>query len=117
MALKIVHSLLCVVFWLSLLLLGFLELYNCKSRIGTTNEIINSTYNLHHHRRSSYNRKVLASRFDFTPFQKKQHLHDHRHDHGEEEKQMHEDKDGREIDPRYGVEKRRVPTGPNPLHH
>jgi len=27
------------------------------------------------------------------------------------------DPDGSEIDPRYGVEKRRVPTGPNPLHH
>lgn len=25
--------------------------------------------------------------------------------------------DGSEIDPRYGVEKRLVPTGPNPLHH
>eukprot|EP01018_Ginkgo_biloba_P025559 Gb_32525 [translate_table: standard] len=25
--------------------------------------------------------------------------------------------DGHEIDPRYGVEKRLVPTGPNPLHH
>lgn len=24
---------------------------------------------------------------------------------------------GDEIDPRYGVEKRLVPTGPNPLHH
>jgi hypothetical protein len=25
--------------------------------------------------------------------------------------------DGEEIDPRYGVSKRRVPTGPNPLHN
>lgn len=25
--------------------------------------------------------------------------------------------DAGEIDPRYGVEKRLVPTGPNPLHH
>ncbi|KAG5608186.1 hypothetical protein H5410_019467 [Solanum commersonii] len=24
---------------------------------------------------------------------------------------------GSEIDPRYGIEKRRVPSGPNPLHH
>jgi hypothetical protein len=24
---------------------------------------------------------------------------------------------GQEVDPRYGVEKRLVPTGPNPLHH
>ncbi|CAN6451870.1 unnamed protein product [Victoria cruziana] len=28
-----------------------------------------------------------------------------------------EDPAGNEIDPRYGVEKRLVPTGPNPLHH
>ena len=25
--------------------------------------------------------------------------------------------DGEDIDPRYGVSKRRVPTGPNPLHN
>ncbi|MCO5596593.1 hypothetical protein L7F22_050658 [Adiantum nelumboides] len=28
-----------------------------------------------------------------------------------------EDAEGSEIDPRYGVEKRLVPTGPNPLHN
>ncbi|KAG8366426.1 hypothetical protein BUALT_Bualt17G0078400 [Buddleja alternifolia] len=27
------------------------------------------------------------------------------------------DDDGAEIDPRYGVEKRLVPSGPNPLHN
>jgi hypothetical protein len=31
--------------------------------------------------------------------------------------QVHKDPSDKEIDPRYGVEKRRVPTGPNPLHH
>lgn len=30
---------------------------------------------------------------------------------------VYESDDGNEIDPRYGVEKRLVPTGPNPLHH
>ena len=77
-------------------------------------------------------RKVLASTFDFTPFlsrqqQQQRHKkprrssrdvpepgdqaagdHDDHHDENENEN---------EIDPRYGVEKRRVPTGPNPLHH
>ena len=71
-------------------------------------------------------RKVLASNFDFTPFlnhhqqreQKKRH-----HQKGRLEPDMQassepvEDHEGKEIDPRYGVEKRRVPTGPNPLHH
>ncbi|KAK8692693.1 hypothetical protein V6N13_070300 [Hibiscus sabdariffa] len=52
---------------------------------------------------SSSNRKLLANKFDFTPF-----LHHHHH---------HLKHSGNEIDPRYGVEKRLVPTGPNPLHH
>ncbi|KAM1497984.1 hypothetical protein ACFX15_020402 [Malus domestica] len=29
----------------------------------------------------------------------------------------HQDQDGHQIDPRYGVEKRLVPSGPNPLHN
>ncbi|KAE8694231.1 CLAVATA3/ESR (CLE)-related protein 12 [Hibiscus syriacus] len=62
------------------------------------------------------NRKLLATKFDFTPF-----LHHHKHHH-----QRHRSVDdnvhrpehsGNEIDPRYGVEKRLVPSGPNPLHH
>lgn len=36
----------------------------------------------------------------------RRHSHYRHHDHGEHE-----------IDPRYGVDKRLVPTGPNPLHH
>ncbi|CAM9001989.1 unnamed protein product [Rhodiola kirilowii] len=52
------------------------------------------------------NRKVLATKFDFSPF-----LHQGGH-------HQHEDQPpGSEVDPLYGVEKRRVPTGPNPLHH
>ncbi|KAK9054409.1 hypothetical protein SSX86_025487 [Deinandra increscens subsp. villosa] len=59
------------------------------------------------------NRKTLVSskEFDFTPFihasqHHRHHHHRHRHPTG-----------GSEIDPRYGVEARLVPTGPNPLHH
>ncbi|KZV16771.1 hypothetical protein F511_39893 [Dorcoceras hygrometricum] len=73
-------------------------------------------------RRSLINhRKALASKFDFTPYLKNRHHHHHHH---------HRHKDlppdfhmqpalpgGEDIDPRYGVEKRLVPTGPNPLHH
>ncbi|XP_065864535.1 CLAVATA3/ESR (CLE)-related protein 12-like [Euphorbia lathyris] len=51
--------------------------------------------------RSFINRKMLATNFDFSPF-----LNRHRHRHT-----------GTRIDPRYGAEKRIVPTGPNPLHH
>ncbi|KAF5467609.1 hypothetical protein F2P56_011842 [Juglans regia] len=66
-------------------------------------------------------RKVLASKFDFTPFVKQ---HQRRHDdqqHGHHQKRsakaQQEPAGESEIDPRYGVEKRHVPTGPNPLHH
>ncbi|KAI3785624.1 hypothetical protein L1987_44748 [Smallanthus sonchifolius] len=53
--------------------------------------------------------KNLASpstEFDFTPF-----IHGHQHQHHQHPAR------GLEIDPRYGVEMRLVPTGPNPLHH
>ncbi|KAF6993178.1 hypothetical protein CFC21_010104 [Triticum aestivum] len=64
-----------------------------------------------------------------------QHHHHHHHHHrgGHHHRQRHHrlpskwnwqrvppsaaPGDGQEIDPRYGVEKRLVPTGPNPLHH
>ncbi|KAK8710490.1 hypothetical protein V6N13_145811 [Hibiscus sabdariffa] len=52
------------------------------------------------------NRKLLATKFDFTPF----HSSVDGNVKGPEPS-------GSEIDPRYGVEKRLVPTGPNPLHH
>ena len=84
-------------------------------------EIINRKYSISIPLRSSFNRKVLARKFDFTPFQKQQNDHHYRnqdHHHHDRKKQVQEDKDhGREIDPRYGVEKRKVPSGPNPLHH
>lgn len=52
-----------------------------------------------------HRRALARTKFDFTPFLKRQ-------------RQRHrEGRDKSEIDPRYGVEKRLVPTGPNPLHH
>lgn len=130
MALKFSHVLF-IILWLSLLLL-FREFYNFKySKIinTTTNQSNTITTTSHfssHHPLIS--RKVLASNFDFTPFLN--HHHDHHHQQQKEkhhnrkaspDKQQQEpaasDEDQSEIDPRYGVEKRRVPTGPNPLHH
>lgn len=59
-------------------------------------------------------RKSLASNFDFTPFYKNHNHHRKNLPAGH----MHtEPAAGSEIDPRYGVEKRLVPNGPNPLHH
>uniref|UniRef100_A0A6N2MTL7 CLAVATA3/ESR-like protein n=1 Tax=Salix viminalis TaxID=40686 RepID=A0A6N2MTL7_SALVM len=110
MASKISHIL-----WLSLLLLAFHELRSFRSKISTNNRDQTSSTSIssvsHHPFR---NRKVLVSEFDFTPFQKH---HQQQHENpfpGEDE---HKKAARSEIDPRYGVEKRLVPTGPNPLHH
>ncbi|KAK3225620.1 hypothetical protein Dsin_005482 [Dipteronia sinensis] len=67
----------------------------------------------HHHTALSNNRKVLAAKFDFTPFLPHRHHKHHHRTHVPERPQPV----GNEIDPHYGVEKRLVPTGPNPLHH
>lgn len=55
----------------------------------------------------------MASKFDFAPFRKPHGKNPRGHS-------LHPPDppdDGHEVDPRYGVEKRLVPTGPNPLHH
>ncbi|KAJ0669488.1 hypothetical protein HanPI659440_Chr17g0701751 [Helianthus annuus] len=89
--------LLHLIFWLSLI---FLIIFHVKSK----STIIATTSPLPHHH-SLTNRKTLASSFDFTPF-----LKHHHHDNSLE-------LSGSQVDPRFGVEKRLVPTGPNPLHH
>ncbi|KAK9074472.1 hypothetical protein SSX86_007070 [Deinandra increscens subsp. villosa] len=105
MAMKI-SLLLHLIFWLSLI---FLIIFHVKSKTIT----IATTSPLRHHRPLT-NRKTLASNFDFTPFLKHHHLHHHHHHHHDHNSP---ELSGSQIDPRYGVEKRLVPTGPNPLHH
>ncbi|OAY31251.1 CLAVATA3/ESR (CLE)-related protein 12 [Manihot esculenta] len=113
MAFKISHPLISILLCLSLLLLLFHELYNFNTN---NKQIINTSayYSSTPHRHPLFNRKVLAAKFDFTPFQKKRQQ---RHRHGKPSPSDKQDVDRSEIDPRYGVEKRLVPTGPNPLHH
>ncbi|PSR84919.1 CLE13p like [Actinidia chinensis var. chinensis] len=89
-----------IILWLSLFILLFHELHFFKSKIITNTNT--NTFSFPSHR-PPITRK-LATKFDFTPFLK------HRHNH-------HRQKQSPEMDPRYGVEKRLVPTGPNPLHH
>lgn len=60
------------------------------------------------------NRRMLSSKIDFSPFLKR-HRHNRRQHHKHSLRQS--PAAGSEIDPRYGAEKRLVPTGPNPLHH
>ncbi|WJZ80296.1 hypothetical protein VitviT2T_000229 [Vitis vinifera] len=102
MALKRISHLLFVLLWLSILLLFLHEYYNVKPR--SISYYSSSSVS----RQPPISRKVLSSKFDFTPFQKQRHRHRHH---------VQPEPAGTEIDPRYGVEKRLVPTGPNPLHH
>jgi len=105
MALKISQAI-HILLLLSLLLLVFHEYYNLKSKINKkhTTQPTHSLPSSHH---LLVRRKFLATKFDFSPFFK----------HHQSGVPVHPDPSDTEIDPRYGVEKRRVPTGPNPLHH
>ncbi|XP_030544019.1 CLAVATA3/ESR (CLE)-related protein 12 [Rhodamnia argentea] len=115
---KLPHALLTML-WLSILLLLLLEFCKSRSHLGNTQHAVGigakpgSSLPSASHHHGSINRKVLASRFDFSPFRKRRGKSS-----GGRSPQLPEPPDnGREIDPRYGVEKRLVPTGPNPLHH
>ncbi|KAG1330525.1 putative CLAVATA3/ESR (CLE)-related protein 13 [Cocos nucifera] len=77
---------------------------------------------------SSVPREVLAAnKLDFSTFHSARHSHHHHHRHQQHQHgqarhstvvEVKPSPDGGdEIDPRYGVAKRKVPTGPNPLHH
>ncbi|ESQ27773.1 hypothetical protein EUTSA_v10019753mg [Eutrema salsugineum] len=55
-------------------------------------------------------RALVVRKFDFTPFMQDLRQKNHHH-------HQVSPPGGSEIDPRYGVEKRLVPSGPNPLHH
>lgn len=101
MTFKISHFLFTLL-WISLLLLFLHELNLFKPKF---NPKPSPTITF------SSTRKVLANKVDFTPFV---------HHHGTNRPAKHSHPvtdDNDDIDPRYGVEKRRVPTGPNPLHH
>ncbi|KAK2357718.1 CLAVATA3/ESR-RELATED [Trifolium repens] len=115
MIIKLKHVLSFII-WLFLFLILFHVLFGFKSNISTSGKTINDNKfpGSHQHR------KMLATGFDFTPFINRHH-HSHRHhwDHHHRSHMLahpHEPKET-EIDPRYGVDKRLVPTGPNPLHH
>ncbi|AES62088.1 hypothetical protein MtrunA17_Chr1g0198831 [Medicago truncatula] len=104
MALKI-YQVVHILLWLSLLFLLFHQYYNLKYSKIYKKQIIQAS---HHSSPSHHSRKVLARKFHFSPFFK--HLHPQGF-------AVQKDPSDTAIDPRYGVEKRRVPTGPNPLHH
>jgi hypothetical protein len=98
MALRLSH-LFSIILWLSLFLLFFHGWFS----FNTNNTSIHTLSN----------RKALSSKIDFTAFLRHRQQKHHRHSHVP----VQPGPVGTEIDPRYGVEKRLVPTGPNPLHH
>ncbi|WOH07745.1 hypothetical protein DCAR_0727178 [Daucus carota subsp. sativus] len=113
MVLKISHKLYSI-FCLSILffLLFHILHYTFDSNINTTPAL----------RRNSMSRplirKALATKFDFTPFYRNKNHHRKHHHRKNSPGHMHREPAAEsEIDPRYGVDKRLVPTGPNPLHH
>lgn len=112
MAMKI-SRLLFTLLWLSLIFLFLHYLNNAKPFFNTYHRWHAGTtrYPSSLHHGVSINRKILASKFDFSPFQTRNlHWQDHREG-------VSGDQAEGEIDLRYGVENRLVPTGPNPLHH
>ncbi|XWS33995.1 hypothetical protein CRYUN_Cryun21dG0001400 [Craigia yunnanensis] len=111
MAWKVSHFLFTIL-WLSLLLLLLHEFHNFKFNINSK-QVNSITFSPLSHN-PLISRKVFASKFDITLFQK--HHQQEQDKHSPDMKKQSEPADN-EIDPRYGVEKRLVPTGPNPLHH
>ncbi|CAL9043110.1 unnamed protein product [Musa banksii] len=70
-----------------------------------------------HANTSSIPRKMLLAKLDVAATSHARHHH-HHHRHNQSQKtSLVDPSGGDEIDPRFGVEKRLVPTGPNPLHH
>ncbi|CAN0876521.1 CLAVATA3/ESR (CLE)-related protein 12 [Linum grandiflorum] len=116
---------LIVLLWLSFLFIIFHELYGFKTNHHHKQHLIISRRQHddddHHQDRPEANnyRKVLSTKFDFTRFLKPSPPRGGHHHHHRDHKGLadHGDQQGNEIDPRYGVDKRLVPSGPNPLHH
>lgn len=101
-----ISQLIHILIWLSLIFLLFHQYYNLKYSKINKKQIIHASHSI---LPSHHNRKVLARKFDLSPFFK--------HNKHPLSVTGHNGTSNTEIDPRYGVEKRRVPTGPNPLHH
>ncbi|KAG9151875.1 hypothetical protein Leryth_002157 [Lithospermum erythrorhizon] len=108
MALRVLH-ILSPIIYLSIVCLVYHEFYAPNIIHDHTNH---STLTLPP---PLIHRKQLAIKFDFTPFMKQKGRHYHRKHSPRVHSSPGEERN--EIDHRYGVEKRLVPSGPNPLHH
>ncbi|XVF86059.1 hypothetical protein PTKIN_Ptkin17bG0170100 [Pterospermum kingtungense] len=100
------------ILWLSLILLLLHEFHNFKLKINSK-QVTSITFSSLSHI-PLISRKIVGCKYDFTPFEK--HHQQEQDKHSPYMNKRSEPADN-EIDPRYGVEKRLVPSGPNPLHH
>lgn len=114
---KISHVLLYLFLCLSIIPLYFHEFYSLISNLNNyiDNNTSHSSSTSHQHHALLHRKALASSKFDFTPFLKN-HRHRRKH-HASGNFQPSGKPGGKDIDPRYGEEKRLVPTGPNPLHH
>ncbi|KAL8229012.1 hypothetical protein R6Q57_013912 [Mikania cordata] len=95
-------------FKISHLLAIFLCIYLLFNYLEFSTAAVTTTTSVPHHLSTS--RKMLASEFNFAQYLKRHHHHHHQNSLKTREVDY-------AIDPRYGIEKRLVPSGPNPLHH
>ncbi|KAJ4826847.1 hypothetical protein Tsubulata_046397 [Turnera subulata] len=113
MAMRFPH-LFSTILWFSLFLLLFHCWCNFFSKDDSVHPNNASLQSLH---QLLSGRKMLARNVDFSPFLKNHRHHRHHHHHRHTVPVHQGSPASDEIDPRYGVAKRLVPTGPNPLHH
>ncbi|KAL8248601.1 hypothetical protein R6Q59_005469 [Mikania micrantha] len=93
-------------FKISHLLAIFLCIYLLSYYLELSTAAVTTT--VPHHLSTS--RKMLTSEFNFALYLN--HHHHHHHQNSLKTREI-----DYAIDPRYGIEKRLVPSGPNPLHH
>ncbi|KAG6601759.1 CLAVATA3/ESR (CLE)-related protein 12, partial [Cucurbita argyrosperma subsp. sororia] len=103
--------------WISLLLilLHQLNIFNAKMNCKSIPNITFSYSSSSNHPLTT--RKELASKVDFTPFFPHPQPNRPRKHSRPAVKLEPPDSAADDVDPLYGVEKRRVPNGPNPLHN
>ncbi|RCV17641.1 hypothetical protein SEVIR_3G241500v4 [Setaria viridis] len=109
-----------VLLWLAVLTVAF---HGCGRRLGCGGFLVRRTGSV-----AVPARKMLLAVTSFDAAASSSTDHHHHHHHHHRRQHVHRwnrqgippsgvGKGEDELDPRYGVQKRLVPTGPNPLHH
>ncbi|XP_028762075.1 CLAVATA3/ESR (CLE)-related protein 10-like [Neltuma alba] len=102
---------------LLLYLLFFVCSVNCRNLPPSTTALHHQNHRLHHRRCESFSKETPRSLcFQLQRIHKYYYYYDTTLHRPLPSQMTNSDKNS-EIDPRYGVQKRLVPTGPNPLHN